>query len=69
MITTKTGALETVDALRARIDEAARYVPIDQLALGPQCGFASGIGGNFLSEQQQWAKLELMLETGRRVWG
>ncbi|MDW8468648.1 MAG: hypothetical protein RML56_06325 [Burkholderiales bacterium] len=61
--------METVDELRRRIDEAARFVPLEQLALSPQCGFASGIGGNLLSEAEQWAKLDVMLETARRVWG
>ena len=69
LITTKTGKVETVDELRRRIDEAARYLPLEQLALSPQCGFASGIGGNALSEDAQWAKLEVMREVARRVWG
>lgn len=69
LITTKTGRVETVDELRRRIDEAAKFAPLDQLALSPQCGFASGIGGNLLTEEEQWKKLEVMLETARRVWG
>ena len=69
LITTKAGTLETVDALRRRIDDAARFIPLDQLALSPQCGFASGIGGNVLTEAEQWAKFDVMLETARRVWG
>ena len=69
LITTKTGKVETVDELRRRIDEAAKFAPLDQLALSPQCGFASGIGGNLLTEDEQWKKLEVMLETARRVWG
>jgi len=69
LITTKTGRVETVEELRRRIDEAARFLPLDQLALSPQCGFASGIGGNLLSEDEQWRKLEVMLETARRAWG
>jgi len=68
LITTKTGRLETVDALRRRIDEASRFIGLEQLALSPQCGFASGIAGNLLSEDEQWAKLDAMLETARRVW-
>jgi 5-methyltetrahydropteroyltriglutamate--homocysteine methyltransferase len=68
LITTKTGEVETVDQLRRRIDEAARYVPLEQLALSPQCGFASGIAGNLLTEDQQWRKLEVMMETARQVW-
>ena len=69
LITTKTGRVETVDELRKRIDDAARFTPLDQLALSPQCGFASGIGGNLLSEDEQWRKLGVMLETARQVWG
>ncbi len=68
LITTKNGRVETVDELRARIDDAARFLPLEQLALSPQCGFASGIGGNFLTEDEQWRKLDVMLETARRVW-
>ena len=68
LITTKTGRVETVDELRTRIDDAARFVPLDRLALSPQCGFASGIGGNLLTEDEQWRKLEMMLETARLVW-
>ena len=68
LITTKTGRVETVDELRKRIDDAARFIPLDQLALSPQCGFASGIGGNLLTEDEQWRKLEVMMETARQVW-
>lgn len=69
LITTKSGRLETVDELTRRIEEAARYISIDQLALSPQCGFASEIGGNLLSEDDQWRKLDVMLATAARVWG
>jgi 5-methyltetrahydropteroyltriglutamate--homocysteine methyltransferase len=69
LITTKTGEIETVDALRRRIDDAAKYIPLDQVALSPQCGFASGIAGNMLSEDAQWRKLDVMRETARQVWG
>ncbi|MGQ0654371.1 MAG: cobalamin-independent methionine synthase II family protein, partial [Betaproteobacteria bacterium] len=69
LITTKTGSTEKSDHLAKRIDEAARFLPLEQLALSPQCGFASGIGGNLLTEDEQWRKLEVMLETARRVWG
>jgi 5-methyltetrahydropteroyltriglutamate--homocysteine methyltransferase len=69
LITTKSGRVETVDALRRRIEAAARFISLDQLALSPQCGFASGIAGNLLSEDEQWAKLDVMLETARQVWG
>jgi 5-methyltetrahydropteroyltriglutamate--homocysteine methyltransferase len=69
LITTKTGEVETVDMLRRRIDEASRFLPLENLALSPQCGFASGIAGNLLTVDEQWRKLEVMLETARRVWG
>jgi 5-methyltetrahydropteroyltriglutamate--homocysteine methyltransferase len=69
LITTKTGRVETVDELLRRIEEAGRYISLDQLALSPQCGFASEIGGNLLSEEDQWRKLDVMLETAARVWG
>lgn len=68
LITTKTGRVETVDELIRRIEEATRYISIDQLAISPQCGFASEIGGNLLSEDDQWRKLDVMLETAARVW-
>ena len=69
LITTKLGRVETVDELCHRIDDAARFLPLDQLALSPQCGFASSIRGNLLSEDEQFRKLDVMLETARRVWG
>jgi 5-methyltetrahydropteroyltriglutamate--homocysteine methyltransferase len=69
LITTKMGRIETVDELRRRIDEAAGYIAIEQLALSPQCGFASSIMGNLLSEDQQFRKLEVMVETAAKVWG
>lgn len=68
LITTKTGEVEMVDELLARIDDAQRFIDIDQLAISPQCGFASGIGGNILSEDAQWRKLEIMQATAARVW-
>lgn len=69
LITTKEGTVETVDGLRRRLDDAARHCPLEQLAISPQCGFASGIAGNRLSEASQWRKLEVMLETAEKVWG
>ncbi len=69
LVSTKVPEAETVDYLKRRIDEAAKFAPLDQLALSPQCGFASGIAGNLLGEDAQWRKLEVMLETARRVWG
>ncbi len=69
LITSKTGALETKDELKRRIDQAAKYLPLEQLALSPQCGFASTEEGNTLTEDQQWAKLALCVEVAREVWG
>lgn len=69
LITSKTGALEHKDDLKRRIDEAAEYVPLDQLCLSPQCGFASTEEGNSLSEDEQWAKLALTVEVADEVWG
>jgi 5-methyltetrahydropteroyltriglutamate--homocysteine methyltransferase len=69
LITTKTPEVETVDSLKRRLDEASKYLPLEQLAISPQCGFASGIEGNLLSEDDQWRKLEVMLETASQVWG
>lgn len=69
LVTTKTGTLETVDELIRRIDDASQFIDIDQLALSPQCGFASGIAGNLLSEDEQWRKLDVIMETAQRVWG
>jgi 5-methyltetrahydropteroyltriglutamate--homocysteine methyltransferase len=69
LITTKEAKLESQDDLRRRIDEAARYVPLENLALSPQCGFASVAAGNLLSMDDQWRKLELVVGTARKVWG
>jgi 5-methyltetrahydropteroyltriglutamate--homocysteine methyltransferase len=69
LITTKVGRVETVDELRRRIDEAARFLPLEQLALSPQCGFASSIRGNLLTEYEQFRKLDVMLETAAKIWG
>jgi 5-methyltetrahydropteroyltriglutamate--homocysteine methyltransferase len=69
LVTTKTGQLETKDALRRRIDEAAKFVGLDQLALSPQCGFASSEEGNVLAEEDQWAKLRTVVEVAEEVWG
>ncbi|HZD67004.1 MAG TPA: cobalamin-independent methionine synthase II family protein [Acidimicrobiales bacterium] len=69
LVTTKEGALEGGDDLLRRIDDAARYVPMDRLALSPQCGFASVAEGNRLSEEDQWRKLELVVATAAKAWG
>lgn len=69
LVTSKTGALETKDSLKRRIDEASKYLDLDQLCLSPQCGFASTQEGNVLTEDQQWAKLARIVETAGEVWG
>jgi 5-methyltetrahydropteroyltriglutamate--homocysteine methyltransferase len=69
LVTTKSAALESKEVLARRIDEAARYVPLERLALSPQCGFASTHHGNTLTEDEQWRKLERVVEVAREVWG
>ena len=69
LVTSKTGELESKDALKRRIEDAAKYAPLEQLAISPQCGFASTEEGNLLSVEQQWAKLRLCVEVAREVWG
>jgi 5-methyltetrahydropteroyltriglutamate--homocysteine methyltransferase len=61
--------MEAKDDLKRRIDEAARFAPLDQLALSPQCGFSSGIDGQTMTEDDEIRKLELVVETAREVWG
>ncbi len=69
LVSTKVGELETKDQLKRRIDEATRYVPLEQLALSPQCGFSSTVHGNVIARESQAAKLKLVVETAREVWG
>src|SRR5580698_9256376 len=69
LVTTKSGQLENPDDLKRRIDEAARYVPLDQLCLSPQCGFSSTVEGNVLTQAEQRAKLQLIVQTAHDVWG
>ena len=69
LVTSKTGALESKDELKRRIDAAAGYLDLDQLCLSPQCGFASTEEGNLLAEEEQWAKLSRIVEVAREVWG
>ena len=69
LVTTKRGELETREDLERRIEEASQYVDLDQLCLSPQCGFSSTSEGNALSEEQQWDKLRLIVETAKSVWG
>ena len=68
LVTSKSGSLEKKDEIKRRLDEAARYAPIEQLCLSPQCGFASTEEGNILTEDQQWAKLGMIVEIAREVW-
>ena len=69
LVTTKRGELESRDALLRRIDEASRHAPIEQLCLSPQCGFSSTVEGNVLTEDEQWAKLRLIVDVAGEVWG
>jgi 5-methyltetrahydropteroyltriglutamate--homocysteine methyltransferase len=69
LVTSKTGTLESKDEIKRRIDEAAKFVPLDQLCLSPQCGFASSEEGNVLAEDEQWAKLRMIVEIAQEVWG
>jgi 5-methyltetrahydropteroyltriglutamate--homocysteine methyltransferase len=69
LISTKIARVETVEELRRRIDEAAQYIDVSQLALSPQCGFATTLTGNLLTEDDQWRKIDVMLKTAQAVWG
>jgi 5-methyltetrahydropteroyltriglutamate--homocysteine methyltransferase len=69
LVTTKFDTMETKDSLKRRIDEAAKYAPLDQLCLSPQCGFSSTVHGNLIAVESQRAKLRLVVETAREVWG
>lgn len=69
LVSTKVAALESADELKRRIDAAARYLSVEQLALSPQCGFSSNIVGNLLSEDDQWRKFDLIREVAQDVWG
>jgi 5-methyltetrahydropteroyltriglutamate--homocysteine methyltransferase len=68
LVTSKSGDLEKKDDIKRRLDEAARYAPLEQLCLSPQCGFASTEEGNILTEDQQWAKLRMIVDISREVW-
>ena len=69
LVTSKSGTLESKDEIKRRIDQAAKFVPLDQLCLSPQCGFASSEEGNILAEEEQWAKLRMIVEIADEVWG
>jgi 5-methyltetrahydropteroyltriglutamate--homocysteine methyltransferase len=69
LVTSKSGRLESKDDLKRRLDEAAKYVALEQVCLSPQCGFASTEEGNILAEEEQWAKLRMIVELAKEVWG
>ena len=69
LVTSKKGALESKDTIKRRIDEAAKFVPLEQLALSTQCGFSSTVAGNKLTIEEQAAKLRLVVDVAREVWG
>jgi 5-methyltetrahydropteroyltriglutamate--homocysteine methyltransferase len=69
VITSKSGTLESKDTVKRRLDEAAKFMPLEQMALSPQCGFASTEEGNVLTEEQQWAKMREVVEIAEEVWG
>ena len=69
LVTTKFGAMEDKDDLKRRIEQAAKFAPLDQLALSPQCGFSSTVHGNDVAVESQRAKLRLVIETAEEVWG
>jgi 5-methyltetrahydropteroyltriglutamate--homocysteine methyltransferase len=69
LVSSKRPALERKEDLIKRVHEAARFLPLEQLAISPQCGFASTMEGNLLTEEEQWAKLQLVVEVAREVWG
>ena len=69
LVTSKTGALESKDAVKRRIEQATKFIALDQLCLSPQCGFASTEEGNVLAEDEQWAKLRMIVELAEEIWG
>jgi 5-methyltetrahydropteroyltriglutamate--homocysteine methyltransferase len=69
LVSTKVPDLESADELKRRIDQASRFIPLEQLALSPQCGFSSNIVGNLISEDDQWRKLDLVRQVAADVWG
>ena len=69
VITSKSGELENKEDIKRRLEEASKFAPLDQLAVSPQCGFASTEEGNLLTEEEQWAKLKLAVDVANEVWG
>ena len=68
LVSTKDASMEKQDDLLRRIDEAAKYMPMENLTLSPQCGFASMAAGNIMTEDQQWRKMDLVMETAQKAW-
>jgi len=69
LVTSKSGTLESRDSLKRRIDEASKFIQLDQLCLSPQCGFSSTEEGNILTEEAQWEKLRMIVDLADEVWG
>lgn len=69
LVSTKRPALESKDELKRRVEEASKYVPLEQLCLSPQCGFSSTVEGNLITLDDEIAKLKLVVETAREIWG
>jgi 5-methyltetrahydropteroyltriglutamate--homocysteine methyltransferase len=69
LVSSKLSEMESLHRLAKRVEEASKYVPLENLAISPQCGFASTMEGNLLSEEQQWKKLKLVVDTAKEVWG
>jgi 5-methyltetrahydropteroyltriglutamate--homocysteine methyltransferase len=69
LVTSKSGRLESKDEIKRRIEQAAKFIPLDKLCLSPQCGFASTEEGNILAEDEQWAKLRMIVEIADEIWG
>ena len=68
LVTSKSGTLESKDDIKRRIDQATKYVALEQLCLSPQCGFSSTEEGNVLAEDEQWAKLRMIVELSKEIW-
>ena len=69
LVSSKLPALESLDALKRRTEEATKFIDLDHLAISPQCGFASTMEGNLMTEEQQWQKLKLVVDTAVKIWG
>lgn len=69
VFTSKHGTLEEKETIKARVKEATKYVPLEQLCISPQCGFASTHHGNILTEEEQWAKLKYIVDISKEIWG